>query len=827
MTNPAADTKELMIVIKEPTEDDVLLGQGHYRHPGNQMLNDIVDSKVHEYRNQSRPFKTYMAHEIIHSLRSKGVRFLKELAGRRGWIIVKDDKEAREKVAQRFQYMMRKQAEDPFVAQHDTAALAKQTATKQSKIATLPPLSSSAVATSFSSAEVVPSQQPNLIWDGSTVKVPFLPVFHQLHKSSVMVDDDINEVSKRLLDCFHIIGIQNRFNHEQANALLSLPETLKIQMNLWKPLGGNCGVIVELVNLGGDHEVFKKYSRYILEAATGLFQKYSHTLFQSGRLASVQDHAKAFNSAWATADSKKPLKIGPEEGKPGMVEALSDKRLQGKKDKKGMDVSDQSKKTSKRKYSFKIPPVKRLDQSKMPPLAPKEGAKRAAPEVNAEMDSMTGCFASAFSRWESGIGASDHGVAFDSARPSTGLKHSLPGRKSNQSNGSNSSHNIDNLWEPYPIHAGIALSVDGNMVLPPTDITTCDVAVSYEPCVVPTTRSFACDPVSAESPRLQSFGIGGDKRHDGQLERPKATAPTTVKRKAANTLPQARVGLKITNAAASRDSSAATVGVYNALPTRARNKAELAVPMLLRAGNTARDGCDESVDVKEAHPYVVWARVLPHHETRMMCDNSVDDKMDAEMLSIVQATKSIKRLSLSSNDASCIDPLMTRELIEAFPVGVWPVTSPHQEMGCDSSWDDGSKQSFIPTAFFGSAYPTASSTLRVPNAPSPAHSLCSQISVEMRSVPSSPSFSLPSPACSFNSKCSLGMNSLRHARMDASMSPSMFQSDQSLGNCPEIARTEASSMLGSQPSSDSVPPTIFVDSSALVGPSTQKCQPIS
>jgi hypothetical protein len=826
MTSSAADTKQLMIV-KEPKEDDVLLGQGHYRHPGNQMLNNIVDAKVHEYKNQSRPFKTYMAHEIIHSLRSKGVRFLKELAGRRGWIIAKDDKEAREKVAQRFQYMMRKQTENPFVAQQNADAVAKQPATKQSKMVNMSALFSSAAAASFSSAEVVPSLQPTLIWDGSTVKVPFLPVFHQLQKSSVMVDDDVNEVSKRLLDCFHIIGIQNRFNHEQASALLSLPESLKIQMNLWKPLGGNCGVIVELVNLEGDHEVFKKYSRYILEAATGLFQKYSHTLFRSGRLASVQDHAKAFTSAWATVDNKKPLKMGSEEGKPGMVEAFSEKGVQGKN--KGSDTSDQNKKVTKRKYSLKIPPVKRLDQSKMPPLAPKEGAKKVAPEINAEMDSMTGCFASAFSRWETGIGASDQGGAFDSARPSTGRRRSLPGRKNNQSNGSDSSHNIENVWEPYPIHAGIAMSVAGNMELPPTDVT-CDVAVSYEPCVVPTTRSFACEPVSAEATRLESFGIGSDKRLDGRLARPKATTPATAKRKAAQTLPLTRVGPTITTAAVSRDSCAATVGVYNALPGRVINNAELGVPLLLRTGDTARDGSEEAVDVKETYPYIGWARAMPSHETRMMCDSSVDEKLDAEMLSIARATESIKRLSLSSTDASCIEPRTTRELIEAFPVGVWPVASPHQEMGCDSSWD-GSKQSFIPTAFFGLAYPNASSTLRVPNAPSPAHSLGSQISVEMRSVPSSspsPSitshsvdaFSLPSPACSFNSKCSLGMNSLKHARMDASMSPSMFQSDQSSGNFPERARAEAVSMLGAQASRDSVPPTIFVDSSALVGPST-------
>ena len=89
--------KENDMIVEEPREDDVLLGQGHYRHLGNQKLNKIVDAKVDEYKNQSRVFKTYMAHDIINRMRSKGVRFLKELAPK-GWVVVKDDKEAREKV---------------------------------------------------------------------------------------------------------------------------------------------------------------------------------------------------------------------------------------------------------------------------------------------------------------------------------------------------------------------------------------------------------------------------------------------------------------------------------------------------------------------------------------------------------------------------------------------------------------------------------------------------------------------------------------------------------------------------------------------------------
>lgn len=180
-----------MIVVEEPLEDDVLLGQGHYRHKGNKKLNKIVDEKVDEYKKLSRCFKTYMAHDIINRMRSKGVRFLKELAPK-GWVVVNDDKEAREKVAQRFQYMMRKQLAE---AKKDSAAKKPE-----------------AVA-----SEAIPSRQPNLNWNGKTIKVPFLPVFHQLQKASVMVDDDINAISTRLQECFEIIGVQDDFNNEEVS----------------------------------------------------------------------------------------------------------------------------------------------------------------------------------------------------------------------------------------------------------------------------------------------------------------------------------------------------------------------------------------------------------------------------------------------------------------------------------------------------------------------------------------------------------------------------------------------------------------------------------
>ncbi|CAB9503701.1 expressed unknown protein [Seminavis robusta] len=784
------EDKHLMIVT-EPDDNDVLLGQGHYRHPGNQRLNSIVDSKVSEYRTQSRPFKTYMAHEIISSLRNKGARFLKELAPK-GWIIVRDDKEAREKVAQRFQYMMRKQADNQFVAKDatkGTKSKAKAAKAGGTPIAPTPEAKPSSTTTTAPVAPV-PSTHSTLAWNGGTVKIPFLPVFHQLQKSSVMVDDNVNEVFIRLQDCFRIIGVQESFNHEQANALLTGPENqLKIQMNLWKPLGGNCGVIVELVNTESDHQLFHKYSRYILEAATGLFQKYSHTLFQARGLAtsSVQEHVSAFASAWSTADGnhnnnnqhKKTHptpKVASEEGKeaqavvkPGMVRDLSDRSLQSKKEK--TKTATPGSPAGKQKNKVKLPAktAKRQEQVKIPPLAP-SAKKEANTDARAEIDSTAPCFASAFTRWETGVAAPNDTAEVPPVarrrRPSTTkVVAATAGTLAD-----------DNPWEPFPIDTAISLS-------------------------------------GAELPKVEQPGEGSVVSM-APAKRSRGTPNVQVATEAAGPPSPKKANCGFETKSNTTD-----------FPT---SSSEATLPAQQPV---------ERLPTADPYPLVGWARAASSNQEEMKCDSSVEERLDAEMMSLYHATESIKRLSLSSNDGSCNEPRTVRDINEAFPVGLLPIGLSHQEMKCDSSLDDlprddedyflPAAQSFLPTSFFGAANPSAfSATLRVPNPPSPAHSFCSHVSVEMRSSEPSPSpspsftshcsieFSLPSPCGSFNSKCSLGLNSLKHVRMDDSVSPSMLDSDQS---AVQDRPPPASPILKSHPSDDSVPPTIFVDSSAATG----------
>lgn len=51
-------------------------------------------------------------------------------------------------------------------------------------------------------------------------------------------------------------------------------------MNLWKPLGNSPGLIVQLHSIRKDSPTYQIYSRYILDAATNLFDAYKHTLIQ-------------------------------------------------------------------------------------------------------------------------------------------------------------------------------------------------------------------------------------------------------------------------------------------------------------------------------------------------------------------------------------------------------------------------------------------------------------------------------------------------------------------------------------------------------------------
>ena len=928
-----ASEKEKETIIKEPLPDDVLLGQGHYRHVGNQRLNKIVDARVTEYQNQSRPFKTYMAHDIIQRLRNKGVRFLKELAPK-GWVVVKDDKEAREKVAQRFQYMMRTMAKNASSEEGKKEVKAPAKPKEKAGVPTL---------------EFVPEPQPNLIWKGTTVKVPFLPVFHNLQRSSVLVDDDINAVAARLQECFSIIGVEESFNYEQvssilrsiltytcgpmkclpficccrvlfvifkqSNSKLKGPENLKIQMNLWKPLGGNKGVICELVNLDHNADIitFQKYCRYILEAATGLFDKYKHTLLQSRRLttSSVQDQVTSYSANMAavkkvpgksetTDENTNKFHSTTPQVQPSMVRSASGRvREEAKKMNSVMDADmPGTKKESKR--SLKRPSVKRLKQY-TPALEGHVHAKMIFGEAGAiHKDFITDKLGEANQSGKRPT-VKHFEVKASVSKNCYNLKRSIPAPEK-ESTTNSKEHPRTTGKRPSVIHFAPQTSIESNQ----------ESAKFHNPRTAgskePTTGIFATafnrwetgiEPAqqrAEKAPAAESFASAFGRWESGAKVRRRIThrveptnwigaaakdgaERTTDKSHAAypkfftagsesaplgnrSFITKERHVDKPVTGAFPRDAphpasysnlaGKAAAPLHESRADRAamsmdpiNDNAKAIKQLSLSKAVTANTATIGPGDKGAYQPYAAkdgWQNADSNQE--MKCDTGVEENRIHQQAAVADhATESMKRMSISSTDASYAGPRLQGDVFEAFPNGLWPNAIYNQEMKCDNSFDEdpitassnSSQQSFIPSSFFGAAPPVPPSTLKRPNAPSPANSLGSHLSVEMRSLPSpSTSFnsqisieicSIPSPCGSFNSKFSLGVNSLKNSRMDESVSPSMFHSDSSdnqrdlalpgalLNNESQRNREESRTVGNEHSQQNSVPPAIFCTTS--------------
>ena len=771
----AAINGKEMTIIEEPRPSDCLLGQGHYRHPGNVRLNEIVDSKVLEYKAALRPFKTYMVHEIVQKLRKKdGVRFLKELKPK-GWVVVNDDKEAREKISQRFQYSMRKLAENSSTVEDNSISANK----------------------SLQPTETVPVPQPNLVWKGTTVRVPFLPVFHQLQKTSVMVDDDINEVSKRLMECFQIIGVQEVFNHEEANAKLTISENnLKMQMHLFKPLGTG-GVIVELVNLSGDAMTFQRNSRYILESATGLFDRYKHTLCQSRKLttSTVQDHVTTFSSSTTNQlpsnanSNKKPSAKGN-----GFETEVTDSKRGGLPVFSDRHVQQESKPQKPRRES--IPTTICIKRDRIPAF--NEGAVFGKHTYQVE-----------------GTGKKTF-----VAKEQDYLKRPSPKRVEAKSSF------VPLIDKPYDHDAGPLHSSDsmlGRFDEARAAFSRWDTGVNRL-AKTPTTaqRKGHADSSSRKITVPDKVTSNNDIRTGVDLYQLKHPAATKWSKAQTTTHKEEKLSIKGDNYTKPLD----------ALPNK-QNTAEA-------EGNFGANNDAEK-----------WAEASAMEQ--MKCCSGIDEGPFQTRSPMEVNTDSIRLLSLTGGEHANQAPRNNADIYEPIPISQWAEALANQDMKCDNSFDDDDpftdysaspKRSWIPSTFFGVPPPCSQqANLKIRSPPSPAGSFCSHISVEMRSQPSpSPSqgshfsvevYSLPSPCNSFNSKCSLAKNSLSSTRMDEAPSPSMFNSDQSeegeqraFQPGPLLTHDYTQSypegcdvpMLGASPLPDvAAPPvnTIFADSSSI------------
>lgn len=587
---------------------------------------------------------------------------------------------------------------------------------------------------------------------------------------------------------------------------------------------------MELLNLEGDVLAMQKYNRYILEAATGLFDRYKHNLFQSGATASVKDHVTAFTATRANGglEEGRAQSPGTTPAKAGMFKVVSNHALHdGQKKQPDCPVRgpvanrfEQPGLLSLAPKEPKLTPIAPRPPPRFVPVPPRVATKKDESETNHERAAQAGSFASAFSRWETGIGAEDQHMA-RAYGPSNERRPSAAPMKGYHASCPTSGFGFE------PFHPGSGMTRQREMK-PSEEIQS---SRAFMPSADVRSRQGASSnfrtpsgPERNEGIKIASFGGASS-----------SFVPSAV-------------------SADQSESFEATTGAAGSLPDRAASMApshDVAYDTFPRAAAVAPrhetkdpdESAVESTDSirqipaseddlgKRTPAFDRWsaAAVLPAEE--MKCDSSIDEKLDTEMVAVDHAIETIKRLSLSSNDASFVDPRTNRDANDAF-AGLWPMA---QEMKGDSSIDDepyegdmSSKQSFLPSSFFSASMQNTNAMHRAPNPSSPAHSFCSHISMELRSIPSPvPSsnslisveaFSLPSPCNSFSSRCSFEVNSLKHVRMDDSVSPSMFQSDQSADNEREVSHLDGLQPLPVDPQ-DFVPPTIFVDSSSnIAGP---------
>jgi len=524
-----------------------------------------------------------------------------------------------------------------------------------------------------------------------------------------------------------------------------------MQMNLWKPLGGTGGVIVELVRLVGDAMTFQKYSRYVLEAATGLYDRYKESIVQSRMIttSTVQDQVALYAANLTVGPNKLPTKspatlANVEEKPPNKTAQIQSRRPQS-----GVFVSGGVQKEAQIKI-YTTSALSDYDrdaqsQAKRPslkgfvPLLPRVGdhddnvENKIKPVPSTKHISVADTCVTASSRWVAG--AEEHG-----ARPPEEQPVSFASAFSRWESGAIGTHK---RIAAAPIPAAV-----GKLNVPKQSsvVGSNDPRGSLEQTMDPMIMS-----------------------HPGKVAERKEGPPSPLDNGALDSQP-------LTPCSVVHKES-----IRQLSPTSEYFTASNAQDM-----ESDKDDDDSS---ERSNPVSRWSTGMPTLDAKYNANN-IAGNLPVDTKATDQAAKSLKRMSISSNDASFIGPTMHRDVFEAFPVGT------NDEMKCDNSWDGdpvvdhgsiSSKQSFIPPSFFGSIAPgTHSKTRRLTTAPSPANSLSSHISIEMRSLPSPATsfhsadiFSLPSPAGSFKSQCSTGARSLKIDYMDLSVSPSMFHSDRS------------------------------------------------
>jgi hypothetical protein len=137
--------------------------------------------------------------------------------------------------------------------------------------------------------DAAPADAPaNHSWWRPATPLRPVPAFYPLEKSARFVEDDsVENIARRLAECWRLLSVQAVVaDARDAAVTLRTAEHVEMHLTLWSApppnpfgigFGGAAdhhppGVVVELQRRRGDSMAFHRYSRYILDAAVGLWE---------------------------------------------------------------------------------------------------------------------------------------------------------------------------------------------------------------------------------------------------------------------------------------------------------------------------------------------------------------------------------------------------------------------------------------------------------------------------------------------------------------------------------------------------------------------------
>lgn len=116
---------------------------------------------------------------------------------------------------------------------------------------------------------VTESMDGNNYCPWTPIKLRPVPAFYPLERSSRFVEDDLDTVVARVSEANRLLSIHAVYCNKTATATLLTSENVEMHLSLWKTMGKQEGIVVEIQRRKGDSIAFHRYSRCILDSAAG------------------------------------------------------------------------------------------------------------------------------------------------------------------------------------------------------------------------------------------------------------------------------------------------------------------------------------------------------------------------------------------------------------------------------------------------------------------------------------------------------------------------------------------------------------------------------